>query len=246
MGMKKCAMCKKEKSIDNFRITNIKKNIRYSYCHECSEEYHRNHVVKKKYETKKCPLCGKVKKANEFYIRNNLGYLQSKCSECSNKIEKDSRKINGDEVRAKENEWRIKNREKLREYNIEYYYQNKEKFGKWIKNKMKTDVMFRVGNNISRSIRQGLKRNKSRTHWEIVLGYTIDDLKRHLESLFRKGMSWDNYGKFGWHIDHIIPKSWWRYKDIKDSEFKQCWALANLQPLWAEENHIKSNFMQEV
>jgi len=55
-----------------------------------------------------------------------------------------------------------------------------------------------------------------------------------LESKFKNGMSWKNYGK--WHIDHAIPDIRFRYKSPEDEEFKKCWALNNLQPLWAKEN----------
>ncbi len=69
--------------------------------------------------------------------------------------------------------------------------------------------------------------------------YTVDDLKRHLESKFQDGMSWDNYGE--WHIDHIKPETWFNYSSVDDEEFKKCWALDNLQPMWAKENISKGN-----
>ena len=52
-------------------------------------------------------------------------------------------------------------------------------------------------------------------------------------------MSWDNYGE--WHIDHILPDSSFYYVSTEDDEFKKCWALSNLQPLWAIDNLKKSN-----
>ena len=66
------------------------------------------------------------------------------------------------------------------------------------------------------------------------LGYTINELKEHLEKLFVGGMDWDNYGE--WHIDHIKPVKMFEYKTVKDEGFKECWALKNLQPLWAADN----------
>jgi len=61
----------------------------------------------------------------------------------------------------------------------------------------------------------------------------------HLERLFRPGMNWQNMGK--WHIDHIYPVSSFNFSSYEDKEFKECWDLKNLQPLWAEENINKSN-----
>lgn len=50
-------------------------------------------------------------------------------------------------------------------------------------------------------------------------------------------MSWDNYGK--WHIDHKTPKSVFNFTQAEHRDFKRCWALKNLQPMWAEDNHSK-------
>ena len=57
---------------------------------------------------------------------------------------------------------------------------------------------------------------------------------------FNDKMTWDNYGEY-WHIDHIKPQSLFNFESFEDDEFKECWALDNLQPLSAEENRKKSN-----
>lgn len=67
------------------------------------------------------------------------------------------------------------------------------------------------------------------------LPYSLDDLVMHLEGRFCDGMSWANYGK--WHVDHVKPCALFDLTNPK--EFQQCWALANLQPLWAAENCAK-------
>ena len=72
-----------------------------------------------------------------------------------------------------------------------------------------------------------------------MFGYTIEELKTHLESKFAEGMNWDNYGYYGWHLDHIKPKSWFDCSDEK--QLLECWSLANLQPLWAFDNMSKGN-----
>ena len=73
-----------------------------------------------------------------------------------------------------------------------------------------------------------------------ALGYTANDLMAHIESQFVDGMTWDNYGRV-WHIDHIRPASWFDYNNIDDDEFKKCWGLNNLQPLFASDNIRKGN-----
>lgn len=71
------------------------------------------------------------------------------------------------------------------------------------------------------------------------LGYSIDELISHLESKFQPGMTWENYGE--WHIDHVIPDSWFNYREYGDEDFIKCWSLDNLQPLWAEDNLRKGD-----
>ena len=73
----------------------------------------------------------------------------------------------------------------------------------------------------------------------LIVGYSLDELMIHLESLFEEGMTWENYGD--WHIDHRIPKSWFNFETINDPEFIKCWDLNNLKPMWASENIAKGN-----
>jgi hypothetical protein len=86
-------------------------------------------------------------------------------------------------------------------------------------------------------VRKSFKRNgytkKSRAH--IILGTDWSVVKSHMESLFKEGMTWNNHGE--WHIDHIIPISSGK---TEDEVVKLC-HYSNLQPLWAEENLLKSD-----
>lgn len=85
--------------------------------------------------------------------------------------------------------------------------------------------------------------------WELLMGvkdhYSFremlgcDDvfLRQHLESLFKDGMSWENYGINGWHVDHIIPLCSF---DLEDpNQQLVCTHWSNLQPLWWWENLSK-------
>ncbi|WP_152547270.1 hypothetical protein [Delftia sp. RIT313] len=96
----------------------------------------------------------------------------------------------------------------------------------------------RIQRTIRERIRQMVMGRKSRKTFDL-LGYTIDDLKHHLELQFTHGMSWDNFGD--WHIDHIIPLSSFCIESELDPELKAAWDLSNLRPLWAKENLAKSS-----
>jgi hypothetical protein len=61
----------------------------------------------------------------------------------------------------------------------------------------------------------------------------------HLEAQFEPWMTWDNYGFYGWHIDHIKPLASFKYSTPDDPQFKAAWSLKNLRPLGAEANWRK-------
>lgn len=69
------------------------------------------------------------------------------------------------------------------------------------------------------------------------LGCSIKELKIYLESKFKAGMSWENYGE--WHIDHVKPLS--KFNLRNKEEFKKACSYMNLQPLWAKENLSKQD-----
>ena len=71
------------------------------------------------------------------------------------------------------------------------------------------------------------------------LGCSIAELKVHLESKFQHGMTWENYGLNGWHVDHIKPLSKIDLSTIEG--IKEACSYHNLQPLWWRDNIIKGN-----
>lgn len=92
----------------------------------------------------------------------------------------------------------------------------------------------------SARVRESLQKGKEGRRWETLVGYSLDELKTHIEKQFKSGMTWENYGSV-WHIDHIIPVSIFNFNTHDDIDFKRCWSLSNLQPLWAKENMSKHN-----
>jgi len=72
-----------------------------------------------------------------------------------------------------------------------------------------------------------------------LVGCTPKEFKAHIEGQFKRGMTWANYGHNGWHIDHIIPQSWFDLNDPKQLE--ACSHYSNLRPMWGRENIRKGN-----
>lgn len=92
---------------------------------------------------------------------------------------------------------------------------------------------------MSQLVRYALRGGKNGRKWEALVGYSLLDLAVHIERQFVRGMGWHNISK--WQIDHIVPWSSFDYSSPDDADFKACWALSNLRPLWAEENLKKSD-----
>lgn len=81
-------------------------------------------------------------------------------------------------------------------------------------------------------VRRGMGKKKGSTLE--LLGCSLPELRQHLEAQFADGMSWDNYGRNGWHVDHVRPCASF---DLNDpDQQRQCFHYTNLQPLWAADN----------
>ena len=101
----------------------------------------------------------------------------------------------------------------------------------------------RIDGRMKTAVAKALRGAKAGRKWEYLVGYTTADLMAHLERQFTIGMSWSNIGK--WHIDHVVPKSSFKYTSTDNTEFKRCWALSNLQPLWAWDNLAKGDALPQ-
>lgn len=174
--------------------------------------------------TKTCTKCKEAKELNKFHRckRSSDGRL-SWCALCMNAKNKRWRQHNPEKEVSRHLVWRKNNPDKEREI------QSRKQRKRW-----NTDPVYRSTMNLRRRMRLALRgANKSASSFEL-LGCTGEELKKHLESQFVDGMTWDNYGLHGWHIDHIRPCSEF---DLSDhSQQRECFHHKNLRPLWAEDN----------
>ena len=150
-----------------------------------------------------------------------------------------------EEKRAKRREYRKrpyvreKERQALREYHAKKPHKKKEYYLKY-----ESNVMHRLTRRIRNSVRTSLIRQgskKKRPTFDL-LGFTKEELRAHLESQFTDGMSWENMSE--WHIDHIRPVASFNYDSTDHPEFKECWALENLQPMWELDNLSKGSLWE--
>lgn len=111
----------------------------------------------------------------------------------------------------------------------------------YARNKAKTDPIWRARKVMRTRIGAAMARCggvKSKKTMQLV-GCDVSALRSHIEKQFKPGMTWENYGKFGWHIDHIKPCSAFDLTDPAQAE--ECFHFTNLQPLWAFENLSKGD-----
>lgn len=138
--------------------------------------------------------------------------------------------------------WAQRNPEKAREMHANWRANNKEarlKMTRKAGRKRLSTPTGRLNARMAFGTYSALKENKAGRRWESLVDYNLEDLKECLEKQFKAGMTWENMGQ--WHIDHVKPKAVFNYEKPEDIEFKECWCLENLQPLWKEDNLKKSS-----
>lgn len=201
-----------------------------------------------------CNICSLEKDIELFYKKVTKDGYSNECKKCTKIIRKNYYLKNKEVIKKQKTIYRNNNSAKI----ADYYKQNPEKtklkqqrfkqlnpdyFRKYELERRHKDIDFKILKRTRTRIYSALKGyRKSRTTLEL-LGCSIDELKSHLKSKFYKNpktsenMSWGNYGQYGWHIDHIIPLT---YFDLKDPEqLKKACHYTNLQPLWWFENISK-------
>ena len=134
-------------------------------------------------------------------------------------------------------------KEEKKQYNKQWRQDHREQTKQYMKTRYQTDPIFKLNQTMRLVIWRSLKTNtlsKNGRHWETLVGYTIEELKLHLETQFDSYMNWENHGSY-WHLDHIIPLASLTFDSEEHENFKLLWSLGNLQPLFGPENRSKHN-----
>ena len=160
-----------------------------------------------------------------------------------------------DKIKAQAKAYADANKDKVKEYNKNYnknYIKNytetdkeriREYQREYRKNRIKTDPIYKMRITIKRSILKTLKTNgfKKLSTTELILGFSFQDFKEHLESQFEDWMTWENHGlyngtyNYGWDIDHNIPTS----SAITQDELLKLNHYTNLKPLCSKVNRYE-------
>jgi hypothetical protein len=217
--MKQCHKCLKFKEEINFAKSKRTKDGLKHWCKQCNKNLYYEPRIK---TLVTCKVCGIQWKT----FQKTAEYCSEECRS---------------ELYYKE--WAKNNPDKIKQKSLTAKKSGKHVASsiKYTQNKLKNNINFKLLTNIRSRIRHAINNNSGTKAYKSIelLGCSPQEARQYLESKFQDGMSWDNYGLYGWHIDHVIPCDAF---DLTDPEQqKQCFHYTNLQPLWADDNLKKSN-----
>lgn len=132
--------------------------------------------------------------------------------------------------------WVRANPHKSREYYKKAKAASPERFRAY-QRKERAKPYNRIVSNLRGRLREIVKRNGGSISSRLT-GCSADTLKLHLQSQFKRGMAWNNYGTV-WVVDHIVPCA--KFDLSIESQQQACFHFSNLRPLFAQENADKSD-----
>ena len=195
----------------------------------------------------KCAKERRERQTMQHYYDNYIPKMK-KCIHCDKEFKAYGRQTMCGSIECKKQQTRYYNRKHRKpRCNIKtraYRNRNKERINTYFREygaKRRKNPKHLLSGRMYAALRREIKKYKLGVSTTNTLNnlYSIEELYNHLESQFTEGMSWDNMGE--WHIDHIRPVASFNYTTTECEDFKKCWALNNLQPLWAKDNMSKGN-----
>lgn len=253
---KTCTKCGETKDIAAFHKVSGGAKARAA-CIECANELARQRYQRDLEKSRERSRLSREKDPEKARQLTAAWYYRNKEAVAAKSAE--DRAANPEKYAERNREYRTKNRAKENKRQREWRAKNPEKaaaiLAKWIEGnpeklkeiqrassaKRRATPKGKLDTFMSTGIHKALKGGKAGRSWEKLVGYTVSQLSTHLEEHFLPGMTWANHGRGDgkWHIDHIIPRSAFNYETSDDIDFKRCWALENLQPLWEFANLSK-------
>lgn len=188
------------------------------------------------YMTKICTVCEKEKPLTEYSAagayKGNKQY-RGDCKVC-NREKQSANLTNQVKYRSSPHGSAVKKAYKqTRKYKDAENARQKEKYH--------NDPKFALKKNLRDRLSKALKSKKwiKGSKFSQYIGCDLETLKKHFESKFKEGMTWDNYGNGpnDWVIDHITPLA---SAETLEQIYELC-HYTNLQPLWRIENSLKSD-----
>lgn len=228
--IKACSKCKEAKHVDQFYISKRRGGYWfYPSCIECGRE-----DVRCYREPRRKELAAKQRAYAQEHQEEIRAY--------NKRLKKENPELVASRKRADYQKHRVKRRiasERWRLANRDHWNKMARKR---IRHKRKTDPAFHLLSLMRHQVWLRVRQfslGKSSARTMELLGCDMQQLRAHFETQFQPGMTWENMGRGGWHIDHKIPCSWFDLTEKWQQEL--CFHHTNLQPLWEADNLSKSN-----
>jgi len=207
---KECKKCYTVKTVEKFTIQVTTKDGYSPLCRDCKNEDSREFLEKRKRE--------------KLYVTPSEIKKCGHCKEKKPKTEFFSSCRTKDGLRGTCNECEIKLRDKY-----------KDKSNARNLRRYKNDPVFKLKKSLRGRLAKYIQRKS--VPMNNIIGCNWNELKNYIENKFVEGMTWQNWGQYGWHVDHIIPLD----SAKTENDLYKLSHYTNLQPLWAKDNRLKSN-----
>jgi hypothetical protein len=246
----KCNCCgeskpREEMIGDRYRATGVK-----NLCRKC-----RSAKRKEEYEKNKKESVEKAKKwnnENRKYLHDYQIWYMKKKRALENGLEFNEEfttiyqkkpKISKLEVKRRiaetDRRFKRKNKEKLdlKRKTPEHRKRNTDR----VRKKRKEDPAFRLLCNLRSRVKNAIIKQSGVKAYKTMelLGCTIEFVRKYLESKWLPGMTWENYGRGGWVVDHQAPCA--IHNLLDPEEQKRAFHYSNLSPMWEIDNLLKSD-----
>lgn len=267
MNTKICTGCKINKIFSEFDKSKKGKNGLSSKCKVCISEYQRKRYEENKEELQVRAKISREKNKEKMLIRRKKDKkkkaeydkeYQKKHKERIDTNRKKYEKNNREKILENKKTYYKENKE----YFVQYAIDNEEKIAlsrkkrrerrseeekkaererdrKYTQERVSTDPEYKLRRSLRRRLNMAVRNEFKSGSAVFDLGCSIEDFKKYIESLWQPGMSWDNYSREGWHLDHKKPLSSFNLSN-REQLLIAC-HYTNIQPLWAIDNLKKGD-----
>ena len=186
---------------------------------------------------KKCLKCGNISLKSNFHKnKNREDGLHPYCICCRTQYYNENR----NQIIEYKNKYYLDNRDQINENHKRYNKQNRRNINEYIKNRMKTDLNFKLTRNLRSRTSKAFKAHivKKTNNTFDLLGCSNSFFQRWIIHQLNGIMTIEYYGSV-WQIDHCLPIA--SFILLDENDMKKCFNWINLRPMYSNVNNSKNN-----
>ena len=223
---KDCARCHANKPMDEFGWRSKARRVYQSYCNACRVG------IRKEWRAKN-PDKSLAQSRRAFANRQSKGLKQFK------KYDRNYYLAHKEQFREQGRLFWRRHSEELKTKKRTYNKTRRDQARLYWQTNRRGNIQVRLAASMRARVIAAVRGITKADKTFLLVGCSVYELLKHIESQFTEGMNWGNYGLHGWHIDHKRPCASF---DLSDSaQQRECFHFSNLQPLWAADNWSKGS-----